>query len=41
MGDHRNVSLDSRSEAGCFREEAILGKVILRFLPFDRFGTIE
>ncbi len=40
MGDHRNVSLDSR-EAGCFREEAILGKVILRFLPFDRFGTVK
>lgn len=41
MGDHRNVSLDSRSEAGFFREEAILGKVIFRFLPLTRFGTIE
>ncbi len=40
MGDHRNVSLDSR-EAGCFREEAVLGKVILRFLPFSRFGTVN
>ncbi len=41
MGDHRNVSLDSRSAAGTFSEDAILGKVILRFLPFDRFGAVK
>ncbi len=41
MGDHRNVSLDSRSSAGAFSENAILGKVILRFAPLDRFGRVE
>ena len=41
MGDHRNVSLDSRSPAGPFSEDAILGKVVLRFLPIDRFGTVN
>ncbi|MBP3591012.1 MAG: signal peptidase I [Clostridia bacterium] len=41
MGDHRNVSLDSRSAAGTFSEDAILGKVILRFFPFDRFGAVK
>ena len=40
MGDHRNISLDSR-RAGTFKEEAILGKVILRFLPFDRFNVFK
>ena len=41
MGDHRNNSADSRGTAGAFREEAILGKVVLRFLPIQRFGTVK
>lgn len=41
MGDHRDVSLDSRSAAGTFHEDAILGKVVLRIYPFDRFGTVR
>lgn len=41
MGDHRNVSLDSRSSAGAFSEDAILGKVILRFSPLERFGFVK
>ena len=41
MGDHRNVSLDSRSSAGAFSKDAILGKVILRFSPLDRFGIVK
>ena len=45
MGDHRNRSSDSRnskSDGPVFvREEAILGKVILRFYPFDRFGKVD
>ncbi len=40
MGDHRNDSADSRS-AGAFKEEAILGKVVLRFLPLQRFGAVK
>lgn len=40
MGDHRNSSLDSRM-FGTVDEDSILGKVILRFYPFDRFGKVE
>ncbi len=40
MGDHRNNSSDSRV-FGTVREDAILGKVIVRFYPFDKFGKIE
>ncbi len=42
MGDHRSVSIDSRSTAvGCIAEENLLGKVFLRVLPFGRFGDVE
>ena len=40
MGDHRNNSLDSRI-LGTIDEDTILGKVVLRFYPFDRFGKVE
>ena len=40
MGDHRNKSTDSR-QIGTVDEDAVLGKVILRFYPFDKFGEIE
>lgn len=39
MGDHRAVSVDSRSTSvGCIAEENVLGKVVLRVYPFDKFG---
>ena len=42
MGDHRNLSSDSRTFRSTFvREDAILGKVILRFYPFDKFGSVD
>lgn len=42
MGDNRSESLDSRSaEVGFVPESDIMGKVILRVSPSDRFGTIE
>lgn len=42
MGDHRNKSSDSRYFDSVFvREDAILGKVILRFYPFKDFGTVR
>ncbi len=35
MGDHRSVSIDSRSTTvGCIADEYIIGKVILRIWPF-------
>ena len=40
MGDHRNASTDSRS-FGTVDEDAILGKVILRFYPFSKFGKVD
>jgi len=38
MGDHRNLSSDSR-EFGTVSEESVLGRVLLRFYPFDKFGV--
>ena len=40
MGDHRNDSKDSR-DIGTIPEECIIGKVVLRFAPFDSFGKID
>ena len=40
LGDHRNVSWDGRS-FGTVNADSILGKVVLRFYPFDRFGTVD
>lgn len=41
MGDHRSVSVDSRSTAvGCISEEQIVGKLKLRIWPLQRFGKL-
>ncbi|MBE6536522.1 MAG: signal peptidase I [Ruminococcaceae bacterium] len=40
MGDHRDVSSDSRA-VGPIKEDSILGKVLFRFYPFDKFGAVE
>jgi signal peptidase I len=40
MGDHRNKSYDSR-EIGTVSEDSVLGKVLLRFYPFNKFGTVK
>ena len=41
MGDHRSVSVDSRSSAlGCVSYEKIVGRLVLRVWPFDSFGAI-
>lgn len=40
MGDNRLNSRDSRS-FGFIDEEDILGKVTLRYWPFEAFGTVE
>lgn len=42
MGDNRGVSLDSRSSTiGFVDNRRILGKVVCRVLPFDKFGLID
>ncbi len=42
MGDNRNHSLDSRSSAiGIVNKNEIIGKVLLRILPFDRIGIVK
>ena len=42
MGDNRNDSADSRSSLiGLVDERRVLGKVILRITPFDKFGIVK
>jgi len=42
MGDHRNDSLDSRSNSvGQIDERYIMGRVLLRITPFEKFGKVE
>lgn len=42
MGDHRSVSVDSRSTAvGCISEEQIVGRLVFRLWPFSGFGEIQ
>ena len=41
MGDHRNVSIDSRNTAvGCVADEQIVGKIIFRVWPLSMFGKV-
>ena len=41
MGDHRSVSVDSRSTAvGCIADENVIGKVIFRIWPWESIGTV-
>ena len=42
MGDHRSVSVDSRSSAvGCVSDEQIVGRLAFRIWPPSRIGKIE
>ncbi|TDP45916.1 signal peptidase I [Aminicella lysinilytica] len=42
MGDNRDVSIDSRyEEVGCVSESKVVGKVVFRAFPFNKFGTIK
>lgn len=39
MGDHRNVSVDSR-KLGCIDQDDIVGQAVFRLYPFDKIGVI-
>ena len=42
MGDNRNDSTDSRSSLiGCVDDRYIMGKVLLRILPVNKFGLVS
>lgn len=42
MGDHRSVSVDSRSTAiGCVAEEQIVGKIVFTVWPLKDFGRVK
>ena len=41
LGDNRNHSLDSRSDAiGFVHYRNIVGRMLFRFLPYEKFGTV-
>lgn len=42
MGDHRQTSIDSRSsQVGCVSPDDMLGKLMLRVWPLNRFGLVS
>lgn len=42
MGDHRATSVDSRTtEIGCVSSEQIVGKIVFRVWPLNRFGVLD
>lgn len=42
MGDHRATSVDSRSSVvGCVSAEQIVGKLVFRVWPLNRFGNLS
>ncbi|MCI6569476.1 MAG: signal peptidase I [Dysosmobacter sp.] len=42
MGDHRSVSVDSRSsQVGCISQEQIVGKIVFRIWPLSNFGALS
>lgn len=42
MGDHRNVSIDSRNTSvGCVTEDQIVGKLLFCVWPLNHFGLVK
>lgn len=42
MGDHRSTSVDSRNSAvGCVAQEQIVGKILFRVWPLEKFGWVQ
>jgi len=40
MGDNRAVSYDSR-DLGLVSEDSFIGKVVFRFMPLSKIGTVD
>lgn len=42
LGDHRATSVDSRNTAvGCVAQEQVVGKIVFRIWPIDKFGPVQ
>ena len=42
LGDHREISVDSRSSlVGCVEQSEVVGKIIFRVWPLSSFGKIK
>ena len=42
LGDHRSVSIDSRSDTiGTVADDQVIGKVLFRVWPIERFGSVS
>ena len=42
VGDHRSTSVDSRNSAvGCVAQEQIVGKILFRVWPLEKFGWVQ
>ena len=42
MGDHRDISVDSRSTSiGCVAEEQIVGRIVFTIWPFRDLGAVD
>ena len=42
LGDHRETSVDSRlSTLGCIDKEEVVGKIVFRVWPLNKFGAIK
>lgn len=42
MGDNRSVSIDSRNTSiGCISTEQIVGRIVFRIWPLDKFGAVN
>lgn len=42
MGDHRSISVDSRSSAvGCVSEEQVVGRLVFRIWPLNKIGKLD
>ncbi|MCC8127776.1 MAG: signal peptidase I [Clostridiales bacterium] len=42
LGDHRSTSVDSRNTMiGCIADEEVVGKIVFRVWPLERFGPLQ